>query len=123
MQNLLGTSDRVRQAQQAARNRAQANQLSVMLELQADCYAGVWAHHANESELRATGIPLLDDGDLEEGLQTAAAIGDDRLMRQAGRAASPESFTHGTSEQRARWLSVGFQAGELGACDTFATGG
>jgi len=73
--------------------------------------------------LRATGIPLLDDGDLEEGLQTAAAIGDDRLMRQAGRAASPESFTHGTSEQRARWLSVGFQTGELGACDTFATGG
>ena len=123
VQNLLGTSSRVRQAQQAARNRAQANQLSVMLELQADCYAGVWASHANENEVRATGMPLLEDGDLEEGLQTAAAIGDDRLLRQAGRAASPESFTHGTSEQRARWLSVGFQTGELESCDTFAAAG
>lgn len=121
VQNLLGTSDRVRQAQGAARNREQTNQLSVLLELQADCYAGVWANHANESETRATGMPLLEDGDLQEGLQTAAAIGDDRLMRQAGRAARPESFTHGTSEQRARWLSVGFQTGEMGACDTFST--
>lgn len=68
-------------------------------------------------------MPLLDDGDLEEGLRTVAAIGDDRLMRQAGRAARPESFTHGTSEQRAHWLSVGFQTGDMEACDTFAAAG
>ena len=124
VQNLLGTSSRVQQAQRAARNQAQANNLSVMLELQADCYAGVWASHANDIEFQARGVPLLEDGDLEEGLETAAAIGDDRLLRQAGRAASPESFTHGTSAQRAQWLSVGFQTGEMQACDTFAaTGG
>ncbi len=123
VQNLLGTSARVQQAQRAARGQAQANALSVMLELQADCYAGVWANHANERERRASGMPLLDDGDLEEGLRTAAAIGDDRLMRQAGRAARPESFTHGTSEQRAHWLSVGFETGEMEACDTFAAVG
>jgi predicted metalloprotease len=122
VQNLLGTSSRVQQAQRAARSRADANALSVLLELQADCYAGVWAHHANQREERTRGVPLLEDGDLEEGLQTAAAIGDDRLMRQAGRAARPESFTHGTSEQRARWLSVGFSTGEVRACDTFGAG-
>ncbi|MCL7927326.1 MAG: neutral zinc metallopeptidase [marine benthic group bacterium] len=120
VQNLLGTSSRVQQAQRAARSRADANALSVLLELQADCYAGVWASHANEREQRASGVPLLDDGDLEEGLETAAAIGDDRLMRQAGRAARPESFTHGSSEQRAYWLATGFRTGEIGACDTFA---
>jgi predicted metalloprotease len=120
VQNLLGTSARVQQAQRAARNRADANALSVLLELQADCYAGVWANHANEREQRISGVPLLDDGDLEEGIETAAAIGDDRLLRQAGRAARPESFTHGSSEQRAHWLAIGFQAGELDACDTFA---
>jgi predicted metalloprotease len=123
VQNLLGTSASVQEAQRAARGQAQANALSVMLELQADCYAGVWANHANERERRASGMPLLDDGDLEEGLRTAAAIDDDRLMRQAGRAARPESFTHGTSEQRAHWLSVGFQTGEMEACDTFAAAG
>jgi len=123
VQNLLGTSDRVRGAQQAARSRADANALSVLQELQADCYAGVWANHANEREERDRGVPLLEEGDLEEGLQTAAAIGDDRLMRQAGRAARPESFTHGTSEQRARWLATGFQTGEVRACDTFAAAG
>ena len=123
VQNQLGTSDRVRSAQQAARSRADANALSVLQELQADCYAGVWAHHANEREERVRGVPLLDDGDLEEGLRTAAAIGDDRLMRQAGRAARPESFTHGTSEQRARWLATGFQTGAVRACDTFEAAG
>lgn len=123
VQNLLGTSAQVQQAQRAARGQAQANALSVMLELQADCYAGVWANHANEREQRASGMPLLDDGDLEEGLRTAAAIGDDRLLRQAGRAARPESFTHGTSEQRSHWLSVGFQTGDMEACDTFAAAG
>jgi predicted metalloprotease len=120
VQNLLGTSAQVQQAQRAARNRADANALSVLLELQADCYAGVWANHADERELRVSGVPLLDDGDLEEGLETAAAIGDDRLLRQAGRAARPESFTHGSSEQRAYWLATGFQTGELDACGTFA---
>jgi predicted metalloprotease len=112
IQNLVGTSDRVRQLQSRG-DQADANALSVMLELQADCYAGAWAHHANRT------AALLEPGDVEEGLAAAAAIGDDRLMRQSGRAVSPESFTHGTSQQRQRWLETGLQTGDLNACDTF----
>lgn len=115
VQNLVGTSDRVRQLQSRG-NQADANALSVMLELQADCYAGAWAHHANRT------AALLEPGDVEEGLAAAAAIGDDRLMRQSGRAVSPESFTHGTSQQRQRWLETGLQTGDLNACDTFNRG-
>lgn len=117
VQNLLGTSSAVREAQQ--RSPAQRNELSVLLELQADCYAGLWANRANA----LGGGTVLEPGDVEEGLRTAAAIGDDRLLKNAGRAASPESFTHGSSEQRARWLRAGLQSGDLEACDTFAEAG
>ena len=108
VQNLLGINRQVHEAQQGA-GRSGANALSVQLELQADCLAGVWGHHANRRN-------LLDPGDVEEGLAAAASIGDDRLTR--GRA-SPDSFTHGTSEQRARWLRQGLSTGDINACDTF----
>lgn len=119
VQNLTGTSDQVRAAQRGAGKR-EANALSVLQELQADCYAGVWAHHANR---QIPGDPLLESGDVEEGMNAARAIGDDRLQRQAGRAVHPESFTHGTSEQRARWLRVGLETGSVDACNTFERGG
>ncbi|CAN5251400.1 neutral zinc metallopeptidase [soil metagenome] len=116
VQNLVGVAENVSELQQ--RNPTEANELSVRLELQADCYAGLWANRAN----RAQGGRFLEDGDVEEGLAAAAAIGDDRLQRQAGQAASPESFTHGTSEQRASWLRRGLESGQAEACDTFASG-
>ena len=115
VQNLVGTTGAVRQAQARSGDRGEANRLSVLMELQADCYAGVWAHQIN----RRGGEVVLEPGDVEEGLRAAAAIGDDRLMRSAGRAANPESFTHGTSEQRASWLRRGLQTGSVEACDTF----
>jgi hypothetical protein len=87
------------------------------MELQADCYAGVWAHHANRLG------NVLDPGDVEEGLSAASAIGDDRLQRRAGREVAPESFTHGTSAQRQRWLRTGIETGDLDRCDTFAEAG
>ena len=108
VQNLLGINRQVHEAQQG-QGRAGANQLSVALELQADCLAGVWGHHAQRKQ-------LLDSGDVDEGLAAAAAIGDDRLTK--GRA-SPDSFTHGTSEQRARWLRRGLSSGDVNSCDTF----
>lgn len=111
VQNLLGINRQVSEAQQGGGSRAQANALSVQLELQADCFAGVWGHHAGKKS-------LLDSGDVEEGLSAAAAIGDDRLT---GGRVSPESFTHGTSEQRARWLRQGLQSGDVNSCDTFRT--
>ena len=110
VQNILGINRQVNQAQQGS-NRAGANALSVQLELQADCFAGVWGHHAQKKD-------LLDPGDVEEGLSAAAAIGDDRL---SGGRVSPESFTHGTSEQRARWLRQGLTSGDINSCDTFRT--
>ena len=113
VQNLLGISDKVREMQSRG-GEAEANALSVMLELQADCFAGVWAHQANKQR------QMLEPGDVEEGLQAAASIGDDRLMRMAGRAVQPESFTHGTSEQRAQWLRTGLSTGDCEACDTFS---
>ena len=110
VQHVLGISDQVRQAQQA--NAGQANALSVRLELQADCFAGVWA---------ATVPQMIEPGDLQEGLTAAAAIGDDRLQRQAGGGVNPEGFTHGTSAQRQEWLRRGLQSGgDPNACDTFA---
>lgn len=115
VQNLVGTSNAVRQAQARSDSQAEANRLSVLMELQADCYAGVWAHQMN----RRGGGAVLEPGDLDEGLRAAAAIGDDRRMRSAGRAANPESFTHGTSEQRATWLRKGLETGSVEACDTF----
>lgn len=113
VQNLLGTSEQVRQAQANA-NERDANRLSVMVELQADCYAGVWANHANRTQ------QVLEPGDVEEGLKAAAAIGDDRLQRNAGRSVTPESFTHGSSALRAKWLETGLKTGDIAACDTFA---
>ena len=112
VQALLGVTDRVSAARQRS-SRAEANALSVRVELQADCFAGVWAHHANTSR------QLLEEGDVEEGLRAAAAIGDDRLQRQTQGRVAPESFTHGTSEQRSRWFKRGFDTGEPHRCDTF----
>jgi len=110
VQNLLGINRQVQEAQQGS-NRAGANAMSVRLELQADCFAGVWGHHASRKN-------LLDPGDVDEGLRAAAAIGDDRLT---GGRVGPESFTHGTSEQRAHWLRQGLETGDINSCDTFKT--
>lgn len=111
VQSLLGIERQMRRAQQASPR--QANELSVRLELQADCFAGVWGHSTQQRQ-------LLDPGDVEEGLAAAAAIGDDRLQRQAGQRVSPESFTHGTSAQRVQWLRTGLQEGTVEGCDTFS---
>lgn len=112
VQNQLGVSMAV-QRRQRSLPKAQANRLSVLTELQADCYAGVWAHHAHNK------FKLLEPGDLEEGMNAAAKIGDDALMRNAGRRAHPDSFTHGTSEQRQTWLYRGLETGDPQLCDTF----
>lgn len=113
VQNLLGISARV-QAEKQRLGEAAANHLSVRLELQADCLAGVWAHHADRSR------QLLEAGDVEEGLAAATAIGDDRLQQQAGGRVVPDSFTHGSSAQRKQWFERGMQSGDTAACDTFA---
>jgi predicted metalloprotease len=113
IQNLMGTSDKVQQARQSARNEAQANQYSVRLELQADCYAGVWAHHADGANR------ILEAGDVEEAMRAAAAIGDDALQKEAQGYAVPDSFTHGTSQQRQRWFNQGLSVGDVNKCDTF----
>jgi len=117
VQNLLGTTDDVRQAQ--TRSPGEANRLSVLLELQADCFAGVWASRTRTDE----GLSVLEPGDVEEGMRTAAAIGDDRLARSGGGSVSPESFTHGTSEQRRQWLETGLGTGDPNACDTLTQAG
>lgn len=113
VQNLLGIAERV-QAAQSRRSRAEANALQVRMELQADCLAGVWANNAQRAR------NILESGDIEEGLNAAAAIGDDRLQRQSQGRVVPESFTHGSSEQRVRWFKRGIDSGEPGQCDTFA---
>lgn len=111
VQNLLGVNAEVSRLQQQA-SQADANQLSVRLELQADCYAGIWGHYAGQQG-------YLQQGDVDEGLQAAAAIGDDRLQRQSGGRVVTESFTHGTSAQRAEWLRRGLSSGRVEECDTF----
>ena len=111
VQLLLGTSERVDREAQA--RPSEANELSVRLELQADCYAGVWAHSAYEQE-------LLESGDLQEAVTAAAAVGDDRIQRSAGARVNPETWTHGSSEQRTKWLKIGFDSGDPSACDTFS---
>lgn len=113
VQNLAGTSSEVRRMQQRA-SRAQGNELSVALELQADCYAGVWAHHS-----RRRGTIEYDAGDLAEGIRAASSVGDDRMQKMAGRRVQPESFTHGASEQRVAWLQKGLETGDPEACNTF----
>jgi len=115
VQTLLGTSEQVNQARARA-SEVQGNQLSVMQELQADCYAGVWGNHAARKD-------WLEEGDVEDGLRAAAAIGDDRLQKQSQGYVAPESFTHGSAEQRQRWLLRGLKTGDIRQCDTFNAGG
>ena len=113
VQNLVGTAEKVQAAQQRM-PKAQANELSVRMELQADCYAGVWANHAARSR------QLLESGDVEEGLGAASAIGDDRIQRETQGRVVPDAFTHGSSEQRVRWFRRGLETGNPADCDTFA---
>ncbi len=112
LQNLLGIEPKVRAAQE--RNPSQRNALSVRMELQADCFAGVWGKAADQRR-------LLDPGEIEQGLAAAAAVGDDRLQKAANGRVSPESFTHGSAAQRAAWFRRGFESGRLADCDTFAS--
>jgi len=112
VQNLLGIADKVNEARQRL-PQAQANALSVKMELQADCYSGVWAKRADESGR------ILEDGDIAEGLNAASAIGDDRLQRRSQDRVVPESFTHGTSAQRVGWFKRGYAGGDMARCDTF----
>lgn len=112
VQNLRGISGRVQELRQRV-GEIEGNQLSVRLELQADCYAGLWAHRADKY------AGILEPGDIEEALNAASAVGDDRLQTSAGSAVVPDSFTHGTSEQRQRWFRRGYETGSLEACDTF----
>ncbi len=112
VQTLLGTSGKVREAQQRL-SQVDANQLSVRLELQADCYAGIWGHHADRER------QIVEMGDLDEAINAASAIGDDTLQQQAGGRVRPESFTHGTAQQRMEWFRRGYDSGRLESCDTF----
>ncbi len=116
VQRITGVEPEVRRLQQQV-GQSDANRLSVLMELQADCYAGIWANGAQRQR------DLLEPGDLDEGLAAAAAVGDDRLQRAAGRQVQPESFTHGTSAQRQRWFRTGFDTGDVASCDTFAAAG
>ncbi|MEQ8206515.1 MAG: neutral zinc metallopeptidase [Woeseia sp.] len=115
VQNLLGVSGKVRELQQQGSNQAEVNQLSVRLELQADCFSGVWANRAEQM------FGILEEGDLDEALNAATAIGDDRLQRQSRGTVAPDSFTHGSSAQRKRWFKAGFDTGNPDACDTFTS--
>jgi uncharacterized protein len=115
IQNLMGTSDQVQRARERARSEAESNQYSVRLELQADCYAGIWANHADGANR------ILEAGDVEEAMTAAAAIGDDALQKQAQGYAVPDSFTHGTSKQRMHWFNQGLSSGDIKQCDTFDT--
>jgi len=112
VQNQLGIMDEVQRAQQSS-SQAEANSLSVMLELQADCLAGVWGYHAEEAR------DVLEQGDIEEGLNAASAIGDDRLQMQTQGQVTPDSFTHGSSAQRASWFQTGLKSGDINSCNTF----
>src|SRR5262245_20209560 len=112
VENLLGILPKV-QAQQRQAGEREANALSVRVELMADCFAGVWAHHA-EAKWK-----ILEPGDLDEAINAAGAVGDDRLQRASGGAVVPDSFTHGSAEQRARWLATGLKTGSLSTCNTF----
>jgi predicted metalloprotease len=115
VQNQLGILPRVEAMQQQV-GRSDANRIQVMVELQADCFAGIWAHYADRSR------GILESGDIEEGLNAAAAIGDDRLQRQAQGYVVPDAFTHGSSAQRVRWFKRGLEQGTPQACDTFGSG-
>jgi predicted metalloprotease len=113
VQMLLGISEKVHALRMRV-SQVEGNQLSVMQELQADCFAGVWAHHANRAR------QILEEGDIEEALNAASAIGDDRLQREARGYVTPDSFTHGSSRQRVYWFRKGFESGDIGQCNTFS---
>jgi predicted metalloprotease len=113
VQNLVGISDKVHRMQGQV-PQSQYNQLSVRLELQADCFAGLWAYHANRAR------DIIEEGDIDEALNAASMIGDDRLQKQSRGYVTPDSFTHGSSAQRVRWFRKGLQSGKLEACETFA---
>ena len=113
VQNVLGLLPRVTQAQQEASSQTEANQLQVQVELQADCLAGVWANRAQQKH------KFLDPGDVDQALQTASAIGDDRLQKKMQGYVVPDSFTHGSAEQRKRWFTTGLTSGSIASCDTF----
>jgi predicted metalloprotease len=113
VQNLLGILPKVQQQQQAAANKTEANRLQVRVELQADCFAGVWANRSNKRK------NFIDPGDVDEALQTASAIGDDTLQRKARGNVVPDAFTHGSAEQRKRWFMNGFNGGQIASCNTF----
>ncbi|MEN8162903.1 MAG: neutral zinc metallopeptidase [Acidobacteriota bacterium] len=115
VQNLLGISEETRRMRRGM-SKAESNALSVRVELQADCFAGVWGHHADRQR------QLLEQGDIEEGLRAAAAIGDDQMQRQAGAVVNPDRFTHGSSEQRVRWFRIGLETGQVDSCDTINAG-
>ena len=115
VQNLLGITNRV-QSEQRGLGKAEANALSVKVELQADCFAGVWGNHADRSR------QVLEEGDIEEALNAASAIGDDRLQKEGSGYVVPENFTHGTSRQRVEWFKRGIEHGDIGSCNTFASG-
>jgi predicted metalloprotease len=114
VQDELGILPRVTQAQQASSSQTEANALQVRVELQADCFAGIWANHAEQQH------SILDPGDVDQALQTASAIGDDRLQRETQGYVVPDAFTHGTSAQRKRWFLNGFNSGKIPDCNTFA---
>ncbi len=118
LQAILGISDAVRQAQ--AQDPGNKNEYSIRQELQADCLAGVWAFSANNRLTRDTGLPIIQAGDIEEGLAAAASVGDDRIQAQAGMTVDPHTWTHGSSQQRVRWFTIGFETGDPEQCDTFA---
>jgi predicted metalloprotease len=117
VQNLLGIMNKVQGLQRRGGSQSQANALSVRLELQADCLAGIWANHAHRER------NILEQGDVEEGLNAAAQIGDDRMQKRAQGYVVPEGFTHGSAEQRVRWFRRGIESGNLQQCDTFSAGG
>jgi len=112
VQNLLGIAEKVNSLRSRA-GEAEANKLSVMMELQADCLSGVWAYHADRTR------KILDEGDVEEALNAASSIGDDRMQRQSRGYVTPDSFTHGSSAQRVRWFKQGLESGKMGQCNTF----
>ena len=114
VQNLLGILPKAQAEQRAAGNKATANRIQVQVELQADCFGGVWAHHSNQR------WKSIEPGDVEAALQTAAAIGDDRLQKQSRGYVVPDAFTHGSSAQRQRWFTIGLKQGKVAACNTFA---
>lgn len=114
VQTLLGISTKVHQLRSRL-SKVESNQLSVMMELQADCFAGIWTHHADRSR------KILEEGDIEEGLNAASAIGDDRMQRTSRGYVTPDSFTHGSSAQRVRWFRKGLETGDINQCNTFST--